>query len=212
MPVSNRTLCVSWSLRFLQLNVCWVKRCSYSWHEVQHWWALLPPFSEHGFIGYTAELLKSNTMPDYSPGEHFFTVFGVFFPAATGLSSCCRITSHTTLTCYKSTVAVCQHSSPAFNCCSIKIHFALYNMLWTFLWFVCACACVGVMAGFNMSSDLQRPEHNIPVGTLAAVFTSYDNTPNTQLHNSFVKIQRHSHSEALHSPVHRTPCAVKVYR
>ncbi|XP_008289044.1 solute carrier family 12 member 8 [Stegastes partitus] len=69
---------------------------------------------EHGFIGYSAELLTSNTKPDYSPGENFFTVFGVFFPAATG-----------------------------------------------------------VMAGFNMSSDLQRPEHNIPVGTLAAVFTSW---------------------------------------
>ncbi|CAL8371059.1 unnamed protein product [Arctogadus glacialis] len=68
----------------------------------------------HGFIGYTPELLSNNTMPDYSPGENFFTVFGVFFPAATG-----------------------------------------------------------VMAGFNMSSDLQRPEHNIPVGTLAAVFTSW---------------------------------------
>ncbi|XP_034042110.1 solute carrier family 12 member 8 isoform X1 [Thalassophryne amazonica] len=69
---------------------------------------------EHGFIGYTARLLGSNTLPDYSPGENFFTVFGVFFPAATG-----------------------------------------------------------VMAGFNMSSDLQRPEHSIPVGTLAAVFTSW---------------------------------------
>ncbi|XP_070694142.1 solute carrier family 12 member 8 [Pempheris klunzingeri] len=69
---------------------------------------------EHGFIGYSPRLLSSNTMPDYSPGENFFTVFGVFFPAATG-----------------------------------------------------------VMAGFNMSSDLQRPEHNIPVGTLAAVFTSW---------------------------------------
>ncbi|KAM3862383.1 solute carrier family 12 member 8 [Diretmus argenteus] len=69
---------------------------------------------EHGFIGYSAELLGRNTMPDYSPGETFFTVFGVFFPAATG-----------------------------------------------------------VMVGFNMSSDLQRPEHNIPVGTLAAVFTSW---------------------------------------
>ncbi|XP_059895741.1 solute carrier family 12 member 8 isoform X2 [Gadus macrocephalus] len=68
----------------------------------------------HGFIGYTPELLSNNTMPDYSPGENFFTVFGVFFPAATG-----------------------------------------------------------VMAGFNMSSDLQRPERSIPVGTLAAVFTSW---------------------------------------
>uniref|UniRef100_A0A8C3B318 Solute carrier family 12 member 8 n=1 Tax=Cyclopterus lumpus TaxID=8103 RepID=A0A8C3B318_CYCLU len=69
---------------------------------------------ENGFIGYSAGLLSSNTMPDYTPGETFFTVFGVFFPAATG-----------------------------------------------------------VMAGFNMSSDLQRPEHNIPGGTLAAVFTSW---------------------------------------
>ncbi|XP_059199038.1 solute carrier family 12 member 8 [Centropristis striata] len=69
---------------------------------------------DHGFIGYSARLLSSNTLPDYTPGETFFTVFGVFFPAATG-----------------------------------------------------------VMAGFNMSSDLQRPEHNIPVGTLAAVFTSW---------------------------------------
>ncbi|AWP12952.1 putative solute carrier family 12 member 8 [Scophthalmus maximus] len=69
---------------------------------------------DHGFVGYSAELLSSNAKPDYTPGESFFTVFGVFFPAATG-----------------------------------------------------------VMAGFNMSSDLQRPEHNIPVGTLAAVFTSW---------------------------------------
>ncbi|XP_033990461.1 solute carrier family 12 member 8 isoform X2 [Trematomus bernacchii] len=69
---------------------------------------------EHGFVGYSPWLLSSNTLPDYTSGESFFTVFGVFFPAATG-----------------------------------------------------------VMAGFNMSSDLQRPEHNIPVGTLAAVFTSW---------------------------------------
>lgn len=46
--------------------------------------------------------------------------------------------------------------------------------------FVCVCVCIGVMSGFNMSSDLQRPEHNIPVGTLTAVFTSYGNTPVTQ--------------------------------
>ncbi|XP_051997760.1 solute carrier family 12 member 8 isoform X3 [Xyrauchen texanus] len=69
---------------------------------------------EHGFVGYSEELLHKNTLPDYTAGETFFTVFGVFFPAATG-----------------------------------------------------------VMAGFNMSSDLQRPEHNIPVGTFAAVCTSW---------------------------------------
>nr|XP_034371280.1 solute carrier family 12 member 8 isoform X2 [Arvicanthis niloticus] len=40
---------------------------------------------EHGFIGYSPELLQSNTLPEYSPGESFFTVFGVFFPAATGV-------------------------------------------------------------------------------------------------------------------------------
>uniref|UniRef100_A0A8C0HVG3 Solute carrier family 12 member 8 n=1 Tax=Balaenoptera musculus TaxID=9771 RepID=A0A8C0HVG3_BALMU len=40
---------------------------------------------EHGFIGYSPELLRNNTPPDYSPGESFFTVFGVFFPAATGV-------------------------------------------------------------------------------------------------------------------------------
>ncbi|XP_040858757.1 solute carrier family 12 member 8 isoform X2 [Ochotona curzoniae] len=40
---------------------------------------------EHGFIGYSPELLRNNTLPDYTPGESFFTVFGVFFPAATGV-------------------------------------------------------------------------------------------------------------------------------
>ncbi|XP_048202757.1 solute carrier family 12 member 8 [Perognathus longimembris pacificus] len=39
----------------------------------------------HGFIGYSPELLQNNTLPDYSPGESFSTVFGVFFPAATGV-------------------------------------------------------------------------------------------------------------------------------
>ncbi|XP_006869493.1 PREDICTED: solute carrier family 12 member 8 [Chrysochloris asiatica] len=40
---------------------------------------------EHGFIGYSPEVLQNNALPDYSPGESFFTVFGVFFPAATGV-------------------------------------------------------------------------------------------------------------------------------
>ncbi|NXM62504.1 S12A8 protein, partial [Illadopsis cleaveri] len=69
---------------------------------------------EHGFVGYSQELLFNNTLPDYSQGESFFTVFGVFFPAATG-----------------------------------------------------------VMAGFNMSGDLQKPSSNIPLGSLAAIGTSW---------------------------------------
>ncbi|NWX11788.1 S12A8 protein, partial [Aegotheles bennettii] len=69
---------------------------------------------EHGFVGYSEELMFNNTLPDYSQGESFFTVFGVFFPAATG-----------------------------------------------------------VMAGFNMSGDLQKPATNIPLGTLAAIGTSW---------------------------------------
>ncbi|XP_067842873.1 solute carrier family 12 member 8 [Heptranchias perlo] len=67
-----------------------------------------------GFVGYSEELLGNNTFPDYSPEESFFTVFGVFFPTATG-----------------------------------------------------------VMAGFNMSGDLQKPASNIPVGSLAAVGISW---------------------------------------
>lgn len=50
------------------------------------WLILLPVYiSEHGFVGYSPELLQNNALPDYSPGESFFTVFGVFFPAATGM-------------------------------------------------------------------------------------------------------------------------------
>ncbi|NXX76281.1 S12A8 protein, partial [Urocolius indicus] len=69
---------------------------------------------EHGFVGYSKELMFNNTLPDYSQGESFFSVFGVFFPAATG-----------------------------------------------------------VMAGFNMSGDLQKPAANIPLGSLAAIGTSW---------------------------------------
>ncbi len=40
--------------------------------------------TEHGFVGYTEDLLRKNMLLDYTAGETFFTVFGVFFPAATG--------------------------------------------------------------------------------------------------------------------------------
>lgn len=44
----------------------------------------LAVFTVHGFVGYSGELLHRNLLPDYTSGETFFTVFGVFFPAATG--------------------------------------------------------------------------------------------------------------------------------
>ncbi|GIY28608.1 solute carrier family 12 member 8 [Caerostris extrusa] len=40
---------------------------------------------EHGVVGYNLENLKNNTGPDYTNDENWFTVFGVFFPAMTGI-------------------------------------------------------------------------------------------------------------------------------
>ena len=63
-----------------------------------------------GVTGYHSINLVNNTGPSYQEGETFFTVFGVFFPTATG-----------------------------------------------------------VFAGINMSGDLQRPDRDIPLGTVSAV-------------------------------------------
>ncbi|XP_035659360.1 solute carrier family 12 member 8-like [Branchiostoma floridae] len=38
-----------------------------------------------GVVGYSVENFRNNTGPDYIPGQDFFTVFGVFFPTATGV-------------------------------------------------------------------------------------------------------------------------------
>ncbi|KAF8766994.1 solute carrier family 12 member 8-like [Argiope bruennichi] len=40
---------------------------------------------DHGVVGYNLENLKNNTGPDYTDNENWFTVFGVFFPAMTGI-------------------------------------------------------------------------------------------------------------------------------
>ena len=44
-------------------------------------------FVGNGFIGYSTDILANNTHADYTPGESFFTVFGVFFSTATGVFS-----------------------------------------------------------------------------------------------------------------------------
>lgn len=36
-------------------------------------------------MGYSSEVLSNNSYQSYSPGEDFFSVFGVFFPTATGV-------------------------------------------------------------------------------------------------------------------------------
>ena len=38
-----------------------------------------------GFIGYNFELFMENMKPDFRNGENFAHVFGIFFPAVTGI-------------------------------------------------------------------------------------------------------------------------------
>ncbi|XP_072027523.1 solute carrier family 12 member 8-like isoform X2 [Amphiura filiformis] len=40
---------------------------------------------ENGFVGFGTDAFRNNTGADYIPGETFFSVFGVFFPTATGV-------------------------------------------------------------------------------------------------------------------------------
>lgn len=38
-----------------------------------------------GFTGYRSENMENNAPPKFSEGQNFFSVFGVFFPSATGV-------------------------------------------------------------------------------------------------------------------------------
>lgn len=42
-------------------------------------------FSDAEFNGWLFENLKNNTFSDYTTGNNWFTVFGVFFPTVTGV-------------------------------------------------------------------------------------------------------------------------------
>ena len=42
-------------------------------------------FKVEGVTGYEASNLWANLYPAYAPGESVFTVYGVFFPAMTGI-------------------------------------------------------------------------------------------------------------------------------
>ena len=37
------------------------------------------------FTGYRSENMENNAPPKFSDGQNFFSVFGVFFPSATGV-------------------------------------------------------------------------------------------------------------------------------
>ena len=41
--------------------------------------------TDSGFVGYDSDVLANNTAPSYLEGQSFFSVFGVFFPTATGV-------------------------------------------------------------------------------------------------------------------------------
>ncbi|KAF6035823.1 SLC12A8 [Bugula neritina] len=49
--------------------------------------SFMPHNGVDGVLGYSTALLRNNTSPQYSNGESFFTVFGVFFPTACGVLS-----------------------------------------------------------------------------------------------------------------------------
>ncbi|KAK6178797.1 hypothetical protein SNE40_011302 [Patella caerulea] len=49
---------------------------------------VLPPTQDQklkGFVGYSDELFKKNFQPDFRENNNFFSVFAIFFPAATGI-------------------------------------------------------------------------------------------------------------------------------
>uniref|UniRef100_S4R972 Amino acid permease/ SLC12A domain-containing protein n=1 Tax=Petromyzon marinus TaxID=7757 RepID=S4R972_PETMA len=48
----------------------------------------IPPTEEkksRGYFGYQAKIFSENMGPDFQNGETFFSVFAIFFPAATGI-------------------------------------------------------------------------------------------------------------------------------
>ena len=46
---------------------------------------LFPSFLENGFLGWNASAWSANLRPNYTEGHNWFSVFGVFFPALTGV-------------------------------------------------------------------------------------------------------------------------------
>ena len=47
-----------------------------------NFWRILP---DNGFVGFGTNNFRNNSGAEYKPGETFFSVFGVFFPTATGV-------------------------------------------------------------------------------------------------------------------------------
>ncbi len=41
--------------------------------------------AEHGFLGWNASAWSANVAPNYTEHHNWFSVFGVFFPALTGV-------------------------------------------------------------------------------------------------------------------------------
>lgn len=103
-----------------------------------------------GYTGYNSTTLSDNTAPSFSSfsdGTNFWTLFGVFFPAVTGVlqgawsSWCC---------CARPLVFICAIECEFIVICSF------------------AFGCVGD-AGANLTDKLKKPDESIPKGTAWAI-------------------------------------------
>uniref|UniRef100_F1MKC8 Solute carrier family 12 member 8 n=1 Tax=Bos taurus TaxID=9913 RepID=F1MKC8_BOVIN len=128
---------------------------------------------EHGFIGYSPELLQNNTLPDYSPGESFFTVFGVFFPTATGAEKCSYLLATLAVGEIRTPRARTASSPPLSRSMVPAEEPCTAEVLVELLLHARVPGPEGVMAGFNMGGDLREPAASIPLGSLVAVGISW---------------------------------------
>ncbi|XP_076818287.1 solute carrier family 12 member 8-like isoform X2 [Clavelina lepadiformis] len=72
---------VKWVIRLqlLLLLVLFISTCDFFVGTFVH------TDPDAGFVGYSSEVMHNNTYISLQPGETFFTIFGVFFPTATGV-------------------------------------------------------------------------------------------------------------------------------